>query len=488
MSLEIDFLVGGSVTLGGIPARECVLHRTLGKPVRWEIVAVTPHDRPQLRQFAEALEAGPVAVRPAWRHAGETILGQPAVITEAAWLPGAADSLRLAAQGTDFDSSEVGAQPAPLVPRHRVHHVDNLLRLVRRLSHVARVTNAVAQRLERIRFPEGERTSLIQDGVSDWDFLHEVLRQYAALETEAPLRTLLCTGSVDERARSAGHWLVTWGDEEAYRAFPDVEGRDIAWRLDDGREQVSFGEPRTPESDAGPALRGAVVSRTRVDRPFDAGSWESWRTRDLPLFTPGERFVCSISDRFYRTNTAHLLGWSSCIRTRPASAPSVGIANRPRVRPWLGLGKVVEAPPAGPWVIARLPAFEGKEGADLVHARLLTPSAGSRGDSGLHLVPKENTHVLLAWSGWFRDPVIVLGNVRKGAARFPAPSLELDEMARLFLQALEFEHVGRTHIASDLSIAVDGEAELASAKAQRLGGDGATVELRKGEVHTGYSP
>jgi hypothetical protein len=486
VSLQVDLVTGAEVAFGELTATEVVLTRRLGEAVRWRFTVHLPRGPEGAGRLAQLIDAGPVAARPVWRPGeGEAVvLGPDAALVGAAWLAEDRDDLRLDAQATAFAKHT----PAPLLPRSRVHHPDHLLTVMKSLAHVAQVSRAAAKRMEEAVFPDGERTSIIQDGVSDWQFLGELLAQAGALEPTAALRHLACIGSVDEEGTTAGRWLVTWAEQGAYRHYRDVRARHVAFAENDGVETLYFSSYRG--EDAAAAALGAanaVTRRVRTDRPFNAAKWKAWRTRDLPWFTHGDdRFVWGVEDRLYATNTPGRLGWGSSLDTLAAgSAPAPAVAPAPP-RPWLGLGVVAEEPDAaGPWITVRLPHFEATpEGANLVHARLSTPFAGPDGRAGLHLVPAQNTEVLLAWSGRFGQPVVVLGNVRSAAAAAPAPSLFLGAAVELNLAALTVHRVGPVQVQSDLAVSVDKAVHVSGKDKVELSGGGVRARLAEGFFET----
>ncbi len=472
-----------------LPARDLIFERVLGEPVCWRFaVHVAPEARgsDQVKTLIHLLEGGPVRAQ---ARVGEAQLDLAGTIVAGAFSsedergegglaalsrPGTYTGLRRDQLFLEAHCSAPEGSPDAFIPRRRVLRARNLLELATAFDHVAKLSQAVANHLQTIRFSDGNRANVIQDGVSDWQYLHDLLAQYDLLEPDPRRKPLTFIGSV-ERA-TAGKWVVNWATPLAYRDFLEVKSRCVSFAGADYDEQTLLSSVVSDRRTLLASGRYPVILH-QVRREFSLAEWHTWSRRDVPLFLgQDESFVWKLSDRLFATNNAATpIGWSSTLFTLPKDLPLARRSNNHPSRPWLGPGVVEESTSKGPWIRVRLPGFEN--GHDVVNVRLTTPSAGTDGMKGLHLVPKEGTEVLLAWSGYFNQSVIALGNVREHATDLQAPSLWLEMMANYHLEEVSVKKIGPITVNSKLDVKVEQPLNVTA--------DGTDVEMRGGIFYTG---
>jgi len=483
MSLEVT--IGGGLTL---PASEVFLTRTLGEPVRWRYVVAAPpesvgHNEPG--RLRKALLEGPCAISPRWTGNGATKLGPDATIVAVRRTRvGAMEYLEIDGEATTV------ATPNPFVPRRRVHRVKNLRELFDRFSHVAQPVNALRSALERVKLPDAEHTSIVQDGVSDWQFVFRLFDQCGLVATGSPTwLPLVLVGSVDEAQGTQGRWIITPGTRRAYDEWRAVSDRTIKFEAGperDGDQRFDFGMVTTQSAvPQFPVAQYPSAIEWRPRRAFDPGRWKTWRSMDLPRFTdPEGGLVWKIEDRMYTSRDAGLVFESSVHATPPAAVFSGPAAADPH-RPWTGLGVVEESTRTGPWIKVKLGGFEG--GADIVEARLGTLYSGMNGKRGFHLPPEAKTEVLLSWTGRFDQSIVCGENVRSEQAEIKALSFYLESKYQVRTAEVEAKTEGKLGLTVDrnLDVVIQQKTSVQSARQLEIKADSADLEMKNGTVYTG---
>lgn len=489
MALQVE-LIGASQPFS---AAEVVIERALGREVRWQFALHLVPDNRNLKDaqdVAQLLQKAPVNARPLWN--GAEMASYPIQVVGARWSPDQPSQLLVDGHGT-----RPGDGPDPFVPRRRVHRVEDLRGLLDRLDNVARVPMGVLSKLQKIRFPDKARASIVQDGLSDWEFFHRVLAQYPSLqEGEPALQPLALSGSVDQQAGTAGHWLLNWGSAEAYRQAGHVTAREVDFTHDAGDERtrnLAFQAQADGErTQAFPTGASPSVSWRRKESDPNLPKWREWSGKDVPLFIRGSQaFVWQVRDRVYQAGPDEDISWATEVATLPPGFAISGSTRDPALAPWIGLGTVSKSSPEGPWIKVRLAGFQS--GEDELEARISTPYAGKDGTKGLHLVPEEGTPVLLAWSGRLDQSVIVAANAREAAAQFASPSLWLEALATTQYEDILCKKVGKitvesdldTTVQSNLKVTVQKQTNVDSTMSMKVKGENAGVELRAGVVYLG---
>lgn len=471
---------------GGEPlaAAETYLTRTLGEPVRWRFLVEMKRDTrsgPLPKRLASLLTSGPTKVSATWTGDQSTTMGPDATVIGARWLIAkGVDYLEIEAQTTAPLES-----PDPFVPRRRVHRVQNMKELVDRFDNIARPVKALRAELQRIKFPDKERSTIIQDGLSDWMFFFHILDQCQFLSLTMPkwLPLVLVGGVDDTKENTDGKWVLTPGTRAAYEDWGDVSARKISFNDQDGSHQFHFasldGRAPTPKFPSGIV---PVAIDCYPSRKFDAGKWKSWRTLDLPRFTLDEAMVWKIEDRLSQSNL-DTLGWETKVYAVPPQAQIVGPVANYRLHPWIGSGKVDKTSSKGPWIRVKLPGFQ--EGEDIAEIRLTTPFSGKNGRKGLNFVPENGTEVSLVWSGRFDSSVGLLGNSRLEEALFPSPSIFLEDLYTGQYEDISVKRVGQITVDSDLSMGIKKQTKISSARPLKIHADGADLKMNDGTVFTG---
>ncbi len=492
MSLQVEIPSGSEEAR--FDASEVVLERGLSQPVVWRVLLSLRQDDARLASLVDCFEGGQVTLKVLW---DEAPLGPEGVAIGAYWSRDVAEHLVVEAHCTALKPAPSPApDPDPFTPRWRVHHdARNLLKLAQKLKHVAVVPTWVQRSLEKIEFAPGDFTSVVQDGLSDWEFLLHILHQYGVLGADAALKPPVLTGSVEE---APGQWLVTWGSKAAYEKLNDISNREIDFTESDetkpehGYESFLFGlEPFSQGRDASRCGLVAVSGHLRRKRKFSTAVWSEWTGRDLPLFTKEkQRFVYRVTDRLCfaqgaaSTSTEARISWS----TRMEVLPEGGVVAGPRAdlnfRPWFRIGTVAEVTPNGPWIKVQLEGFEADY--DCVQARLQSPYVGTDGKKGLHFVPEPETKVCLSWSGRVHEPVLVVGNVREEESEHPAPSVWIESLMTEQFADILVKEVGEATVESPLVLSVQKETTVTATGALKiLGEDTFDMESAKAFKLTG---
>ncbi len=483
-----------------IPVSEIHVVRSMGQAVKWRFVAALhpeqwgDQERMVVERLAKTL-ATSCKVYASVKGQGNDRLTPDVLVTgvtrwgevndfqrerTCANVSVAAHYIQIDAVGTSVERS-----PDSFIPRRVVHKVRDMKQLVGRLSHVAKPIGALINELEGVRFPDGGHASIIQDGVSDWQFLFHVFNQCRQLRSNANWVPLTLIGGVDESARTAGKWVISPGGKRAYEDWGVVAKRTI--KFDDADERdglglIEFGH--CPSAECMPAFPSGEVPSVvdwRPNRRFEPSRWKVWRTSDLPAFTRDGGMIWRIDDRL--VTAAVDLEWKTATYSVPSDVRIVGPEKEPLPRPWVGLGTVETSSKKGPWIKVRLPGFE--TGNDIVDARLGTPFSGKDGCKGLHYVPEAGTEVLLSWTGRFDQSLIVVGNARNKEAQFPSPSVYLEDVHTAQFADISVKKIGETTVDSSLSLRVKQQTDVRSARPLEIRADGADLRLAGGVIYTG---
>lgn len=456
-----------------LPAREILLDRTLGSAVRWTFHLFVPKesdDRQELTDLAKAFGAGRVKATAYFSsNMGVFEFGLPALVTGSRWDDGS-HHLVVEAQNTGIREEK----PNPLLPRWRVHHVDDLWRVTQKFGHLVRLPDAtIKNALSQVRFPDADRANVIQAGVSDWDFLATILWQYRLLG-DASLQPMILSGSVS--GETEGEWVFTWGSKKACQAAGQVAQRTVRFTETDGYERPMF----FPDREARPQhvlLPHAVTpggGSLRIRRPFNHNAWKEWRSRDLPLFTEGGQTCWRVVDRLFDTGSKRVLGWSSSLEFMPPES-TVHQEFPPRAfEPWLAAGKVKRHFLKGPWLEVELPDYEKDLHENLVYNRLRTIHSGKDGKAGLNLLPEIGTDVMVGWSGRFDESPVYGDNfrARKIETQHAHPSIWLETHTTEHHEDLLVKSVGQTVIESDWKTRIEQQTQFESVGLMRFLGNG----------------
>lgn len=479
MGLEVQFSNG--LTL---PAREALLSRALGRAVRWRFEVFVPIETrvDDLVKLADALGSQRITAQAKFKpgkQGAEVDLGLPGVVTRAWWAEDA-HHLVVEAQNTKLGEE----QPNPLLPRWRVHHVDDLQKLAGKFKHLAVINSSpVKNALSAVTLPDEGRANVVQAGVSDWDFVAMLLWQYRLLGKNEKLKPMIVSGSVAEKTE--GRWILTWGSRSAFEAAGEVGDRTFEFSENDGYERPMLAGRTGGEPGAHSILPGARIPRIgflRHRRMFEGGTWKAWRSFDVPFFTKG-RMCSRIVDRLYDTGDPDRLGWTSMMEYLPPEG-LVSEEHPPLpFRQWSGLGKVRKHYLKAPWIDIELPAFHAEKDENVVHARLTTIHSGKEGTAGLHLIPEKDTRVEVAWSGRFDESVVCAGNYRQTETQYPHPSVWIESDSIGELKDIQVKSIGVTHIESDWKVDVEKQILVRSREPMKLIGNGVKAHYKSGMMH-----
>lgn len=349
----------------------------------------------------------------------------------------------------------------PFIPRHRVLHAKNLKELAELFPAVAMLSDEVAVELEKVEFADGADASIIQPGISDYRFLTEILSYGISHQQSNQRMYPVMTGGTSDA--TAGRWVITWGDRNAYETLGAVEQRFC-----DDHNFLFTSAKCISTSDTNFSSiydRFPSVTRTLERKTFSLSAWEEWIKLDMPVFSKHLGHMAhQIQDRiiFHGERpqwTTHMALLPDNVSLKPPEADF-------SIAPWSGVGIVTDAPKDGPWIEVEIPGFE--EDAKTAKAKLVTTYGGPTGVEGFHFVPGAGTTVYLTFVPIVPESagssahalLLACGNVRVAAAQFPSPSIVLPEAVTWELADQNVEKVGTVNIVSDLVTIVGGANRL----------------------------
>ncbi len=486
--MPFQLLFQGGPTLA---LNDALVVRKLGAPVRWHFLADLDPD--SLGQgTAEAglgrlLVGGPVTVKALWQP--DDIVICPAAKVVALSRPGQTGTGVFDWSGyvrrLDIvaDSTAPAGGSDPFLPRRRVHKVKNMWELMDRFKQIAEPIQRVRAKLLTLEFPDKDKASIIQDGISDWLFFGNILDQCRFLAPQANWLPLTLVGGADQDAGTAGKWIVTPGLKAPYVEWNELGRRKISFDDADGKERLQFshieGFSRVP------AFPSAMFPAFGVGRPwreFQLERWRQWSNLDLPRFTARGDMIWCIQDRISRS-LQNKIGWETFVFAAPPETQVVGPLQSCRLYPWIGSGKVKQTSKKGPWIQVQLKGFE--DGSDLADVRLCSPFSGTDGKRGLHFVPEQGTDVQVCWSGRFDSSVVLGGNTRVDPTDFDSPSVFLEATHTAQYQDVRLRRIGEVVVDSNLAMAVKQGTTLDSHQPLKIRADGADLKLNNGVVYTG---
>jgi len=465
----------------------------MGSPVRWHFIADLAHEGhgdPRVADLARVLLGGAVNVQVIRNPEGIVVCPGAKIVGVSR--AGHGDEGRVDWHGYvgRLDVTAEGTRPTPSAvnpfsPRRRVLRARNMKVLVDQFRHIAEPVMGVKNELQNLTFPDGQKTTIIQDGMSDWSFFGHILDQARFMARNADWLPLSLFGGVDEGAGTAGKWVVTPGIKTPYARWNEIEPRTINFvEANDGPERFQFGSidggSRVP---AFPSARFPTVGISRPWRTFGEASWHQWRNLDLPRFTTKGDMIWQIHDRISLSEQDDI-GWETVVYAAPPEAQMIGPFTPRSLSPWIGIGEVSETDPKGPWIRVKLAGFEDGD-ASLADVRLSTPFSGTDGKKGLHFVPEQRTRVEVCWTGRFDSSVVLVGNTRWEPADFSSPSVFLEATHTAQYEDINVKKAGEITVDSNLSVTVKKSTSVKSQQPLKIHADNADLKMTGGIVYTG---
>lgn len=330
-------------------------------------------------------------------------------------------------------------QPGAFKLRNRVLKAQNLKELFKNyFCFIVELDNTIKVAFERIKFPDKEKTNLIQYKQTDYEMVVKLVAWYNTIVQ--PKESVIISGSA-ENDRIQIKWLQE-------NKCADLN-YNTSRRLDDKITselnpaiRIGLGEMKAPK-----LFRQNTFSQNIVyivnQGNFDNGNWEKWKKVELPAYYK-ENFVYQIQDNFSDANDEHL-SWQSQI----ATLPNPGILDFPASNstPWSGLGKVINRTSNDYWLEVELDDFE--KNFNTADVRISTLYSGHKGNAGLHLVPEKNTEVqVIKGSNWL-SPIVFLSNVRSEETIGEAPFWQLEDATQWNFQSTNIKVKDITTTAED---------------------------------------
>jgi hypothetical protein len=433
-----DAETGAKVTLvsrdGGescaVPCLRVSCLRQLGRATTWIFDIKASLDQEIASSVARVVRKTPCFATLRSDSDEQIDISPEVLITAANWVDREGTALRVEGTSTIFPRS--ASVPHALEPRFRVHRVADLAQMFRRFDRFLELPNHVLAALQKYRFPDESKSSVIQNGISDWTFLQQMLAQCALSQ-----RRFLLSSNAPIAKDTDRPWRLVWGSLEENRKAGLV-GSQAKWSKADGDLYTNFDRVGQHElGGACPAAEFPTVGVYAPHRTFQPDVWNHWHQERLPTVISGsEGFVWKIKDEVLYDRVATPV-WSTWLSEIPANADIDFGTSAHIPRPFMCTGVVTNSAPSEPWVEVRLNNFQKPD--DLIWARLTTASSGADQKSGLHLSPAVGSTVAVVSSSWFSDSVWVLGNIRREPTTHPAPSLSSDGIISLICDQLKSE-------------------------------------------------
>jgi hypothetical protein len=296
-------------------------------------------------------------------------------------------------------------------------------------SDIVSWENSIGGHLSQIEFPDKEKTNHIQNGISDFEMLQHLIRCYNQMSS--PENAILISGN----ALNEKYQLI-WAQDKKYRDLYLNEKRKIdkspqnmlSPRLEFGKTSA----PTLKDFEGGqPSMHISYnIEHGNVDTTF----WDDWKTKNVPIYY-NDNFVSEINDSF-RNIREDFLDWASCLNAIPKN----NLLSVPKMQSfgaWAQNGKVLSRNPKNHWMQVTLENFES--GFDTVDVRISTPYSGKSETGGLHLVPEENSDVLVMKHADWMSPIILINNIRSKDADSNAPYWQLEDPATWHFGNMDFK-------------------------------------------------
>ena len=153
----------------------------------------------------------------------------------------------------------------PLKPRFRAHRASDLAQLFRRFERFLLVPNHILGFLQDCKLPDDNRSTVFQNGISDWEFFGQVFLQYTR-----KFKTLLVAPNVADEKKVGRPWVLAWDTVEANQKAGFCSD-PIRWSQSDGPIYAHFDSVSVHEfgylcpSKSSPSL-GLCVPERSFDR------------------------------------------------------------------------------------------------------------------------------------------------------------------------------------------------------------------------------
>ncbi|WEK34631.1 MAG: hypothetical protein P0Y53_19260 [Candidatus Pseudobacter hemicellulosilyticus] len=392
------------------PAAAFQLHRKLGTPVKLTVFLQLHHGNSyRLNDLSDRILQSAAAMEVCWK---DTALFPKVIIASA--------------ESTDNREPEVmlsgyyNRLPEKVfVPRRRILKADDLKQLLRdNFAEMITWEKAVGNHLSGVKFPDKKKTNHIQNGISDWEMLHQLINSYNhAAEVKDAL--ILSGDAADTK------YQLVWAQDSKYRELFLQKNRGIDKHPQNGlTPKLQFGRSKSkPLLLQEGNLQAMHVSYNMEHGDLQAAFWDSWREKSLPLYY-NDHMVYELTDRVQNTGGNDFLEWNSFLHVLPDNQ-LLKLPGLPPAALWACNGKVTGRKPTSEWIEVTLDKFEA--GSNELDVRISTPYSGKDQQGGLHLVPEMNSEVLVVKQPNWQSPVVLLGNIRNREARVKAPYWQLED-------------------------------------------------------------
>ena len=411
-----------------VPCVHIAVHTQIGEQAKWHFRIEASQGSELTTSVAKTLGIGECWAQLKWTSDTPQMLSPKVLVSRAFWFD--ENKKWLVVEGTPTVLRPGSNGQDPLKPHYRAHRVGDLAQLFRRFDRFLEIPNHIMGVLQSCKLADEMRSTVFQNGLTDWDFFRQVLLQYADR-----YKTLLMAPNVADESDSGRPWILVWDTVEANQKA-GIANHAVRWSQADGPIYEHFDSLGLHElgcfcpSKTFPSL-GAFAPH----REFQPQSWNAWRLRVIPTVVVDRSGLVWKSRDEIVFNVGSLPVWSTWLSEIGTGVHVRPDSSRETTRPCLCTGVVTNASPTEPWVEVKLNGFEPPD--NLAWARLLTASSGRDQKTGLHLTPAVGSVVAIGFSGNFTDSVWLLGNVRSEAATTSAPSISADGKLSLVCDQIE---------------------------------------------------
>jgi hypothetical protein len=312
-------------------------------------------------------------------------------------------------------------KPGPFTPRKRVLSGSNMLELVRNyFSNLVDFDDTVEFALQKIKFPDKDKTNIIQYRDTDHEMLQKIISWYNYLAGYK--EALMISGAPAE-----GKFQLTWVQPAKCLALKYDSTRRLEDKINSKyAPEILIGYSKMPPPEIYNQNIPAQNICYQLNRDgYNDQEWHNWKTFDIPCYYQN-RFVYEMYDVFTRTAQDNL-DWISYIGTL-AAEEKLHVPKPASLEPWSGIGKVKNRTETGFWMEVELPDFEPEH--NLAQVRVTSNYSGHEGNAGLHLIPEKETEVLIHKGTNWLDPVVLLNNVRSKPVIEKAPFWKLEDVTK----------------------------------------------------------
>ncbi|MFT3908014.1 MAG: hypothetical protein QM737_01200 [Ferruginibacter sp.] len=405
------------------PASFFNLKRKLGEPVQLDVTLYLSADNAHwLEELSDKLLKSSPKMEILWQ---DSPLFSKVIISTARSLDKKSTTIEVMLTGFYTKIS-----PEAFIPHKRILKADNLKSLLYdNFSYIISWENSIGSHLSDIEFPDKKKTNHIQHGISDFEMLSYLIKCYNQLSK--PQDRLIISGD----AKTEKCKLLCAQDKKYRelglnntRAINKQPGNEIASRIKFGKSQTaSFKDLESGYNIVDVCYN---IRHGNINTDF----WNDWKTKTLPLYY-NDQFVCEMDDHFQNTGGNDFLEWDTYIHFLPENSLIV-TPDLQNIGTWTQNGKITKRDSKNEWLEVSLDHFE--DGYEKLDVRLYTPYSGKDQSGGLHLVPEDNSEVLVIKQPDWMASAVLLGNIRNKETSINAPYWQMEDPVTWNFKDIDF--------------------------------------------------